>query len=84
MQMDRDHPRLRGEKVALISTLSLMRGSPPLTRGKADALTDEIYSKRITPAYAGKRNRLFYNRFRKKDHPRLRGEKKIHDCRLLP
>ena len=34
----RDHPRLRGEKLLTLSSLSLQPGSPPLTRGKEDIL----------------------------------------------
>ena len=50
----RDHPRLRGEKMAMMAYAYRQEGSPPLTRGK------EILAKRIsssagiTPAYAGK------------------------------
>ena len=51
-------------------------GSPPLTRGKATLFSAGENGVRITPAYAGKRNGTAAHSRLKKDHPRLRGEKK--------
>ena len=51
----KDHPRLRGEKERTDRLNSILRGSPPLTRGKAGYVPENTYSIRITPAYAGKR-----------------------------
>ena len=71
-----DHPRLRGEKEDLGAGDIASEGSPPLTRGKGDFVVRHFFALRITPAYAGK------SRFRRsgssgrRDHPRLRGEKK--------
>ena len=50
----RDHPRLRGEKAANHLFPLDGRGSPPLTRGKADVDTVQRVKGGITPAYAGK------------------------------
>ena len=73
----RDHPRLRGEKVVLENPVTYRQGSPPLTRGKDKNATRAIFGGRITPAYAGKRQKYRVNDGRRGDHPRLRGEKEI-------
>ena len=72
----KDHPRLRGEKVFDDCPHLFLRGSPPLTRGKANCRVVEAVPQRITPAYAGKSctSQRLPNRGR--DHPRLRGEKR--------
>ena len=50
-----DHPRLCGEKSALTTWQSGMRGSPPPMRGKGYCLPRTKLHTGITPAYAGKR-----------------------------
>ncbi len=55
-------------------------GSPPLTRGKVRALDAVGALAGITPAYAGKSNAYQRKAKRKKDHPRLRGEKREHSA----
>ena len=50
-----DHPRLCGEKGALLYSLGGSRGSPPPMRGKAKLAVESSACCRITPAYAGKR-----------------------------
>ncbi len=75
--LDRDHPRLCGEKADFILSAGNCSGSPPPMRGKEDLDTDKPTRHRITPAYAGKsviptaavRGVL--------DHPRLCGEKAV-------
>ena len=52
---EKDHPRLRGEKKPYPYGLSMLKGSPPLTRGKAVFSGCQLSSCGITPAYAGKR-----------------------------
>ena len=74
---DRDHPRLRGEKVSTSSRANARPGSPPLARGKADTTRYKVLFPGITPACAGKRKFFFYCTLPWQDHPRLRGEK---DC----
>ena len=46
-------------------------------RGKVQQLPDRFRFLGITPAYAGKSCAILWNTHRKKDHPRLCGEKKI-------
>ena len=70
-----DHPRIRGEKFKTVIISAKFIGSPPHTRGKASTHSQCQRGKRITPAYAGKRENpgtasTFY-----RDHPRIRGEK---------
>ena len=71
----RDHPRLRGEKAVVSFNSCRHSGSPPLTRGKAQGFHHLRRNIRITPAYAGKRDRLTLWLGTAWDHPRLRGEK---------
>ena len=70
-----DHPRLRGEKQRALKKRLQPKGSPPLTRGKAKCRLAILELRRITPAYAGKRELLTLLLTIKTDHPRLRGEK---------
>ena len=49
-------------------------GSPPLTRGTRQEVSDLSRVKRITPAYAGNTCISFSSADTKEDHPRLRGE----------
>ena len=51
---DEDHPRLRGENVALATFSAPTPGSPPPTRGKPVLASVVSAGIRITPAYAGK------------------------------
>ena len=52
--LDRDHPRVCGEKVALLRIKPLTLGSPPRMRGKVYKQLKEVSQYGITPAYAGK------------------------------
>ena len=71
----RDHPRLRGEKAAPANPSPKSKGSPPLARGKGGRASVGGKDARITPACAGKSWRAVFLLPRRKDHPRLRGEK---------
>ena len=51
----KDHPRLCGEKSTKSNCPLMQMGSPPPMRGKVSAAGDVTGVKRITPAYAGKR-----------------------------
>ena len=51
----KDHPRLCGEKPVDHGDSVHSRGSPPPMRGKGSRRKIRTRSKRITPAYAGKR-----------------------------
>ena len=70
-----DHPRVRGEKLLSTFGTPLMVGSPPRARGKGVSATDDGPLAGITPACAGKSCGPAGSRFRRPDHPRVRGEK---------
>ena len=72
----KDHPRLRGEKCVESSKNVGWKGSPPLTRGKAAVCKTLILRTGITPAYAGKSLTKAIASLCRRDHPRLRGEKR--------
>ena len=73
----RDHPRIRGEKPWVQIVRYMRIGSPPHTRGKAIPKTTAATTARITPAYAGKRKGGVKACPVGRDHPRIRGEKRI-------
>ena len=73
----RDHPRLCGEKREIQAAGKSSGGSPPPMRGKVIFSPFEVYSDRITPAYAGKSGRDTCSAAPHKDHPRLCGEKRL-------
>ena len=50
-----DHPRLCGEKELIAKTADFLEGTPPPMRGKVDNKSRKNIRRRITPAYAGKR-----------------------------
>ena len=77
---DEDHPRLRGEKIHASLDISNEAGSPPLTRGKVNDIRYAFRQFGITPAYAGKRLTAWFINGTCKDHPRLRGEKRLWRC----
>ena len=52
--LDRDHPRLCGEKWHIGQSITLQKGSPPPMRGKDGFPFLEALALGITPAYAGK------------------------------
>ena len=70
-----DHPRVGGEKRAVLSALSFSRGSPPRGRGKV--VRPDVVAKAagITPAWAGKSREIPLHLRAAKDHPRVGGEK---------
>ena len=53
-----DHPRVCGEKGLLITGKGLFVGSPPRVRGKVVLCPDVLFPFGITPACAGKRDRI--------------------------
>ncbi len=70
----REHPRIRGEDIAVAVTLASFAGTPPHTRGRyvGEALVQLRQGN--TPAYAGK---MWWARRlppRTREHPRIRGE----------
>ena len=81
-----DHPRLCGEKDRVIVEKIIFEGSPPPMRGKGCDNLAGYVCPGITPAYAGKSRRPCNRPLRRWDHPRLCGEKGIHNtshiCRM--
>ena len=75
IQIRRDHPRLCGEKPLFAGVFQHVQGSPPPMRGKDNLKIFEFVARRITPAYAGKRNHFSIYHAGNRDHPRLCGEK---------
>ena len=71
----RDHPRLCGEKTAVCFVSKPPEGSPPPMRGKVAVSTSNGSRHGITPAYAGKSYLIEKMPQKKRDHPRLCGEK---------
>ncbi len=71
----RDHPRVCGEKFLLHLLHHWQQGSPPRMRGKAGTPCPSYRHRRITPAYAGKREGIELKDANKWDHPRVCGEK---------
>ena len=71
----RDHPRVCGEKIRQKYAGTLLAGSPPRMRGKDFPHNPIVYSRGITPAYAGKRCTRSWGRWTWRDHPRVCGEK---------
>ena len=71
-----DHPRACGENLYVLHRGRQGLGSPPRVRGKPDIHNSGGYRERITPARAGKTERLLPYRRRAKDHPRACGENK--------
>ena len=72
---DGDHPRVCGEKCRTGSARPAAPGSPPRMRGKGCLPSGRRGLQGITPAYAGKRHRLYSLISTSRDHPRVCGEK---------
>ena len=71
----KDHPRVCGEKAAILRAVCVPIGSPPRMRGKAGPNSAHNAASGITPAYAGKSSNV-PSAFRcGRDHPRVCGEK---------
>ena len=54
----RDHPRVCGEKLKFGTNVTKNPGSPPRVRGKVVLCPDVLFPFGITPACAGKRDRI--------------------------
>ena len=70
-----DHPRVCGEKPCPSTPLPRPLGSPPRVRGKDSNGRNCRNPQRITPACAGKSDRVILILCENKDHPRVCGEK---------
>ena len=73
--IQKDHPRVCGEKCCCHSHTWPALGSPPRVRGKAILTSMCRFCSRITPACAGKSQRIPNIRRFRRDHPRVCGEK---------
>ena len=73
--LDRDHPRLCGEKRHYPLAFTSSLGSPPPMRGKGADGKSAYQIAGITPAYAGKSFCVVSVLCWNQDHPRLCGEK---------
>ena len=69
-----DHPRVCGENLKRAVAIRECAGSPPRVRGKPSCATCIESSPRITPACAGKTNRIVKGNNVLEDHPRVCGE----------
>ena len=67
-------PPMRGKVLGDLDGENSM-GSPPPMRGKGENVTVKTWRRRITPAYAGKRDLVTVSACVDEDHPRLCGEK---------
>ena len=76
-ELPKDHPRVCGEKAMTSRKSASMPGSPPRMRGKDRPGGIRGRRGRITPAYAGKRERLRRSPSLSRDHPRVCGEKSM-------
>ena len=80
-----DHPRVGGEKPSQKGCGSCPAGSPPRGRGKGPCLCRCSARDGITPARAGKSTSSGPAAASSRDHPRMGGEKRLHDasfCRV--
>ena len=75
LSVNRDHPRVCGEKLSMNTRILSIAGSPPRMRGKGGCFAGLAHRFGITPAYAGKRKEQYGKKIFQKDHPRVCGEK---------
>ena len=73
--IQRDHPRVCGEKCLIASHTFSKWGSPPRVRGKVKSYLNIAGATRITPACAGKSANSSSSSGAPWDHPRVCGEK---------
>ena len=76
-----DHPRIRGEHRHKGEGAAFRTGSSPHTRGAREPAGLVRRERRIIPAYAGSTKRAALKSGDLKDHPRIRGEHDVLDCR---
>ena len=81
--LQKDHPRVCGEKFEPGLHSWCVKGSPPRMRGKASFFGISQPGVRITPAYAGKSYTGKTPNVTFKDHPRVCGEKSTASSKRL-
>ena len=69
-----DHPRACGENRSDRADCLEALGSPPRMRGKRRYVEYQSFERRITPAHAGKTQRIIKISWMNSDHPRACGE----------
>ena len=74
-KIQRDHPRVCGEKICCTAIACRSSGSPPRMRGKVAWVNIALLYEGITPAYAGKSHSVCPAAGCCQDHPRVCGEK---------
>ena len=79
----RDHPRVCGEKRTGTPRAAAHSGSPPRVRGKGKRTVASTTESGITPACAGKSAAECIIGGQIRDHPRVCGEKREADSKLL-
>ncbi len=78
--MQRDHPRMCGEKASALAAFAAVSGSPPHVRGKGHRPPMLHPATGITPACAGKSTWQLPTTTTQRDHPRMCGEKCSRCC----
>ncbi len=68
------HPRSRGEHPSTASTMSMIRGSSPLTRGAPQGFLQKVDDGGLIPAHAGSTAGVELCKHCGQAHPRSRGE----------
>ena len=68
------HPRPRGEYAEYLDAISVITGSPPLTRGILPVAVPPPGIERFTPAHAGNTGGPGFKSLAVQVHPRSRGE----------
>ena len=81
---EKDHPRVCGEKQFKSLNQNQQQGSPPRMRGKGRRKQILLEFSGITPACAGKSGPISASGRAIRDHPRVCGEKALHDGGILP
>ena len=82
--IQRDHPRVCGEKNGRHKPALKLQGSPPRVRGKGQFFFTALQAFRITPACAGKSGTPGKLLVKNGDHPRVCGEKLSSIALLYP
>ena len=72
-----DYPRVGGEEVGALAGIAGTAGLPPRGRGRAFWGRKRDRAGRITPAWAGKRSRLWIIYTSRRDYPRVGGEESV-------
>ena len=70
----KDHPRMRGEHIAIGNELFSVKGSSPHARGARPSGHPLGFESGIIPACAGSTSRFRARACWPRDHPRMRGE----------